>query len=418
MIANPEIHPLENGLRHYPSRTVQVFKTTHLTRILHNHILETDADRWRKEFTSEQWIKSLFVMQIQKFHQVRDFLEQFEQNNHWQMICGFQGNVPTQGQYSRKIPDQRIQEVLVRTYQTYQRVIPLQQQKLPFTPSFAQLEALQASYYPFRMDCTGFEISSDRYAYATVGYVATEKKALPSARLHVIQEALHGIITNYGPSGGHEHESPVANFLLKETEEINAWLRENAIQEQLRPFITFDRGYWKRRRFQELDQRGWGWNIPWKKRTMVGVQLEILKFPTTKSEPIEVLVWASGLDLPWRRIIGKLEPPSDQVWDVLTNDWILRAVTILQLQKERWEIEQLFQWLKQHTTIKRPLGTTWMHFVTHCLLVTLLQIILVFYLLLSGFPRWQLYLARLLKDLRHSDMEPWPDRYLIGEKVF
>jgi len=26
-------------------------------------------------------------MQIQKFHQARDFLEQFEQNNHWQLIC-------------------------------------------------------------------------------------------------------------------------------------------------------------------------------------------------------------------------------------------------------------------------------------------------------------------------------------------
>jgi hypothetical protein len=398
MYSKHKIHSLENRLHHYPSRTLNVFKTTHLTQILKKHIQETDADQWRKEFTTEQWIKSLFVMQIQKFHQVRDFLDQFEQNGQWQLICGLQGNVPTQGQYSRKIPDLRIQEVLVRTYQTYQRLIPLKRQKLPFIPSFAQLTALQVGYYPFRMDCTGFEISSDRYVYATVGYVATEKQCLPSARLHVIQEALHGIITNYGPSGGGEHESPVAEFLLKETEEINAWLRKNAIQEQLRPFITFDRGYWKIKRFQELDQRGWGWSIPWKKRTMVGVQLEILEFPRAKNEPIEVLVWGSNSDQPWWRIIGKLEPTSDQVWDVLTNDWILRAATILQLQKERWEIEQFFQWLKQHTTIKRPLGTTWMHFVTHCLLVTLLQIILVYYLLLVGFPRWQPYLARLLKD--------------------
>jgi len=307
--------------------------------------------------------------------------------------------------------------VLVRTYQPYQRLIPLKQQKLPFNPSFAQLEALQAGYYPFRMDCTGLKISSDRYAYATVGYVATEKQCLPSARLHVIQEALHGIITNYGPSGGHEHESLITDILLKETEEINAWLRKNAIHEQPRPFLTWDRGYWKKKRFQELDQRGWGWSIPWKKRTMVGVQLEILEFPIDEDEPLEILVWASDADQPWRRVIGKLEPTSDQVWDILTNDWLLQAVTILQLQKERWEIEQLFQWLKQHTTIKKPLGKSWMHFVTHCLLVTLLQIILVYYLLLLGFPRWQHHLARLLKDLRYSDMEPWLNRYLIGEEV-
>ncbi len=417
MPCKQEKQSLENGLRHYPSRTLNVFKTTHLTPILRKHINETDADHWRKEFTSEQWIKSLLVMQIQKFHHVRDFLEQFEQNNHWQLICGFQGNVPTQGQYSRKIPDLRVQEVLVRTYQTYQHLIPLKRQKLPFSPSFAQLEALQAGYYPFRMDCTSFEISSDRYAYATVGYVATEKECLPSARLHVIQEALHGIITNYGPSGGHEHESPIADILLKETEEINAWLRENAIHEQLRPFLTWDRGYWKKKRFQELDQRGWGWSIPWKKNTMVRVQLEILEFPVNEDESLEILVWGSDADQPWRRIIGKLESTSDQVWDILTNDWLLQAATILQLQKERWEIEQLFQWLKQHTTIKKPLGKSWMHFVTHCLLVTLLQIILVYYLLLLGFPRWQHHLARLLKDLRYSDMEPWLNRYLIGEEV-
>jgi len=95
MSAKQETQSLENELRHYPSRTLDVFKTTHLTRILRKHINETDVDQWRKEFTSEEWILSLFVMQIQKFHHVRDFLEQLEQNNHWQLICGFQGNVPT-----------------------------------------------------------------------------------------------------------------------------------------------------------------------------------------------------------------------------------------------------------------------------------------------------------------------------------
>ena len=54
MSAKQEIHPLENELRHYPSRTVQVFKTTHLTRILRKHIHETGADKNRKEFSCEQ----------------------------------------------------------------------------------------------------------------------------------------------------------------------------------------------------------------------------------------------------------------------------------------------------------------------------------------------------------------------------
>ena len=186
MLTKQEIHSLKNELRHYPSRTVQVLKTTHLTRILTKHIQETDADQYRKEFTTEQWLKSLFLMQIQKFHEVRPFVRQFEQNHLWQTICGFRGNVPTQGQYSRKIPDQRIQEVLVRTFQTYQQLIPLSRKKFPFMPSPAQLNLLQHGYYPFRMDCTSLKISPDRYLYATWGYVASEKRALPSARLHIV----------------------------------------------------------------------------------------------------------------------------------------------------------------------------------------------------------------------------------------
>ncbi|PWI46686.1 hypothetical protein CEE45_15615 [Candidatus Heimdallarchaeota archaeon B3_Heim] len=91
---------------------------------------------------------------------------------------------------------------------------------------------------------------------------------------------------------------------------------------------------------------------------------------------------------------------------------------MLQLQKERWEIETLFQWIKQHTTIKRPLGKSWMSFVTHCLLVTLLQIILFYYLLLLGFTRWQDHLTSLLENLRYSDLEPWPNSYLIAERLF
>lgn len=416
MIANQEIHSLENGLRHYPSRTVQVFKTTHLTRILRKHIHETDADKNRKEFSCEQWIKGLFLMQIQKFEAVRPFVRQLEQNRSWQAICGYQGNVPTQGQYSRKVPDKRIQEVLIRMFQTYQHLIPMTHKKLPATPSNAQFTLLQHGYYPFRMDCTSMKLSPDRYPYATCGYVASEKRSLPSARIHTVQEGIHGFITNYGPSGGSEHESPVAEVLLNEIEEINSWLTTNSITDHPRPFITFDRGYWKADRFRKLDTRGWGWSIPWKKRTLIGVQIEILDFPQKEGTPIEIQVWGSNTEKPWRRIIGKLDSSTDTYWDVLTNDLSLSPLIVLQLQKERWGIETLFQWIKQHTTIKQPLGQSWMSFVTHCLLVTLLYIILFYYLLLLGFTRWQDQLTLLLENLRHSDLEPWPDSYLIAER--
>jgi hypothetical protein len=106
-----------------------------------------------------------------------------------------------------------------------------------------------------------------------------------------VREAFHGFIINYGPTAGNVHESPVADHLLTETEGLNPWLENFPFDEQLRPFIVFDRGYWKQSRFIELDERGWGWCIPWKKRTLIGAQLELLNFPVSPDEPLELLVW-------------------------------------------------------------------------------------------------------------------------------
>lgn len=77
------------------------------------------------------------------------------------------------------------------------------------------------------------------------------------------------------------------------------------------------------------------------------------EIPPIKEEPIEVLVWGSASSQPWRRIIGLPDPTKDNLWDVLTNDWLLKLLTVLQIQKERWGIETLFPWIKQNP----PLNT-------------------------------------------------------------
>ena len=170
--------------------------------------------------------------------------------------------------------------------------------KLPTILPKTHLSLLQQDEYLFWVDCTSLKISPDRYHYVTWGYVASEKQIFPSARIHTIQEGIHGFISNYGPSGGHEHESPVAEVLFNETEEINSWLSKNYIIDQPQPFIAFDRAYWKVFRFQNLDTHGWGWSIPWKKRTLIGVQIEILKFPQTEDSTFEILVWGSNKEKP------------------------------------------------------------------------------------------------------------------------
>ena len=225
-------------------------------------------------------------------------------------------------------------------------------------------------------------------------------------RMRVVMEGFQGVITNFGLITGDEHESPVADQLLAETDEIDAWLRHGPLGEKLSPLIVFDRAYWKQKRFRELDQRGWGWVIPWKRRTLVKAQLELLNFPTSPDNPLEILVWPKNMIYLWRRIIGKTPDAPEQVWDFLTGNHTLKASTVIVLGKERWAIEQLFSWVKQQTTLKHPLGQFWMSYVTHCLLVALLQVVLVYFLLLLGIPRWQRFISKLLEDLRYSDQAP------------
>lgn len=61
------------------------------------------------------------------------------------------------------------------------------------------------------------------------------------------------------------------------------------------------------------------------------------------------------LDIPLRRI--RLRRHADgKLLDLLTNDMERSAVAIASLYKQRWQIELLFRWIKQHLNIRRFLG--------------------------------------------------------------
>ncbi len=46
------------------------------------------------------------------------------------------------------------------------------------------------------------------------------------------------------------------------------------------------------------------------------------------------------------------------VYKFLTNDFTLPAITIAELYRERWNVEQFFKWIKQHLHIKAFFGTS------------------------------------------------------------
>jgi putative transposase len=60
------------------------------------------------------------------------------------------------------------------------------------------------------------------------------------------------------------------------------------------------------------------------------------------------------LDIPLRLI--RLKRDDGQIIELLTNDRKRSALTIAGLYRERWQIELLFRWLKQHLNIRRFLG--------------------------------------------------------------
>ena len=143
MQTNKQLKRVVDQLHKSTSRTRGVFKATDLSRILTKHIKETDADEYRKEYTTQQWLYTLLTSQIHGFSEIRPFVRQLEQNQDWQMVCGLNGNVPTQRQYSRKLVDETIEEILVRSFTTYQQLIPLKLRRSHETPSsFAICSAL------------------------------------------------------------------------------------------------------------------------------------------------------------------------------------------------------------------------------------------------------------------------------------
>jgi hypothetical protein len=58
------------------------------------------------------------------------------------------------------------------------------------------------------------------------------------------------------------------------------------------------------------------------------------------------------------RRVAFMDPESGKKLDFLTNDFTLRALTISDLYRMRWQVELFFKWIKQHLRIKAFYGTS------------------------------------------------------------
>jgi len=64
-----------------------------------------------------------------------------------------------------------------------------------------------------------------------------------------------------------------------------------------------------------------------------------------------------GLSRKLRRV-RYYDAETDKNLVFLTNNFLLPAITIAQLYKQRWQVELFFKWIKQHLRIKSVYGTS------------------------------------------------------------
>jgi IS4 transposase len=64
-----------------------------------------------------------------------------------------------------------------------------------------------------------------------------------------------------------------------------------------------------------------------------------------------------GFPAPLRRVRFK-DPETGKRLVLLSNNFVLPALTITKLYRQRWQIELFFRWIKQHLRIKAFFGTT------------------------------------------------------------
>ena len=116
-------------------------------------------------------------------------------------------------------------------------------------------------------------------------------------------------------------------------------------------------------------------------------------------EIIELSGFYSNRDYPDKlRLVRYYDKETDRIFDFLTNNFALSALTIAQIYKARWQIEAFVKWIKQNLKIKTFLGTS------KNAVMTQIWVAMIYYLLLT-YIKYQtrhkysiFYLHRAIKE--------------------
>ena len=164
----------------------------------------------------------------------------------------------------------------------------------------------------------------------------------------------------------------------------------------------FDRGYVDYGFYRRIDKAK-AFFVTRTKSTMVynvlGQQENYKNTAILSDETIELTNYPDFLlPLPRLRLISYYDAQTNKIFEFLTNNFILSALTIANIYKARWQIEAFFKWIKQNLKIKSFLGTSKNAVLTQIWTAMCYYLLLAYIKYQTKYAYSLFYLHRLVKE--------------------
>lgn len=383
------------------------FNVTHFDQVLSKEVSSSLEHGKKLGKTPQPMIKSGLIAQLQQPRSQRDYVSWLQGNKKWADITGFGSNVPVQGTFSNNWTNFDYFEPLENIFLCYRKLIPKKCDLTEYEYSYHLTKLVSAGYFPIIEDSTHLSLSNKRFKYGSLGFKDKENKCDYGAQINLCIDGLVNTPIDFTPETGKVHESTLFDLQLEELEKNYKFWIENQFNKKLNLLFIVDKGYNKEERFWDMTRANQYFLIPKKDRTMTKNQFEINFDEFEKNGIIELTVLKSNESDSLRWIIQKNKKFKSKWFSLLTNIWDLEPEFIVQIYSERWDIEEIFKWLKQYTLLKTPLVNSWEGFLLHILYSLILLMLLQFFLLLLNLPRWQENLTELWRQLRNNPLEQW-----------
>jgi hypothetical protein len=223
-----------------------------------------------------------------------------------------------------------------------------------------QADVFEAIYYKLYQKYSGFLSDSRKKSIASRLYI------FDSTTISLFQEILR--TSGQNPAGKRKGGIKV-HTLIRSDQDIPCMIRYSAaatndsrfLKEVHLPkgsILVFDRGYADYIKLNSFSASGVTWVTRKRSRSAYDV-LEELENPHKEKGVIadkHIRLGYRGSNRVLGRIVQYQSPESGEVYEFLTNNMKMSAITITELYRKRWQIELLFKRMKQNYPLKYFLG--------------------------------------------------------------